>query len=191
MKGGYSIIFQGRKHWSVYIIPSFMCLLGLAFLTIPSDGWRFLGGGLLLIGGGKILSAASVRWTLTEEFLYIKKGVLPWTKTELTVPVSYIYECFAQFGMLGHLLGFGNLVVRRTEGVTTQITETSIAHAKQLAGHINQLVFDRTQKPPLHSQPLQGSPSEELERLGQLRGKGELTSDEYEKLKKHIMDRID
>ncbi len=185
-------IVIGRKHWVAYVLPTLFFLIGVLMLMTSTSFWRFLGGIFIIINGYKLLVLYSVKWTLTSTFLLIEKGIFPWSKIELDIPIFQIYESLIYFGMMGHFLGFGHIRIRRTEGVTSEISETSIRGVKQLSAHINRLIIEYKANentiPAQHS--TKTSLLEDLQTLSALRDKGKITQEEYALLKQRIIDQI-
>ncbi len=181
-----------KKHWATFTIPTLVILLGLIFSQL-STFFKYFGIAMIVLNAIKIYSLTTVKWTLTSTDLYITKGILPWTKTQLQIPIFDIYESLVSYDMFGHIFGFGHITIRRTEGNTTQITETALTGAKNFSGYINQFVQDF--KKNKHNVTIyqttatKQSIREELKHLAELKNNGELTQDEYDKMKKILINR--
>jgi uncharacterized membrane protein YdbT with pleckstrin-like domain len=181
--------FTSKKHWSAYVIPVAVLLSGL-FLCTRSSYLPYIGFGLVLVALRKIIILFTVRWEISDRSLSINKGILPWQKLDMEIPIFNIYESYVTFGMFGHLLGYANIAIRRTEGITTKISETSLTGAKVLSEHINSLIQEHMkQKGTGDYRPDNNSLAQELQRLAQLKNSGELTVGEYEKLKQKLIDK--
>jgi hypothetical protein len=178
-----------KKHWATFIIPGVLVLIGLLFLT-SSTIWKVLGLLLIVFNIIKLISLNSVKWTLTSSDLYITKGFLPWAKTQIQVPIFDIYDSSCSSGMFGHFFGFGHVFIRRTEGNTTQVSETSLVGAKDFSGHINQFVQDYKKSKNniiINQAPINQSIVEELKHLADLKKNGELTQVEYDTMKSRLI----
>ncbi|MCE7042796.1 SHOCT domain-containing protein [Dyadobacter sp. CY312] len=178
-----------KKHWLTFILPGIIVLMGILMLG-SSTVWKVLGAVLILFNVIKLISLGSVRWTLSPAGLYVTRGILPWTKIQMQIPIFDIYESLVSFGMFGHFLGYGHISIRRTEGVTSVIGETSMTGAKEFSGQINQLVQDyKMRKNTLIVNQAYASPSisQQLKHLADLKNSGELTQDEYDTMKSRLI----
>ena len=135
----------------------------------------------------KVLYLASVRWAFNGGELVVTHGVLPWKKSHIQIPVFDIYDSSVTNAFWGHYLHFGHIAIRRTEGMTSHIGERYLGSAVDFSATVNQYVqeFKRSQK----VNPNNGKDiTLELERLSYLKNIGSLTEEEFEKMKKKLID---
>lgn len=180
-----------KKHWSTFTVPAVLILIGF-FMLAAFSFVKYVGIALIIFNAIKILSLKTVKWTLTSNELNITKGILPWAKTEVQIPIFDIYESLVSFGMFGHFFGYGNITIRRTEGITSQITETSLIGAKNFSAEINNLVQQyKKNKHNVTANQLSTTRGvgEELRQLVDLKNNGELTQQEYDEMKQKIISR--
>jgi hypothetical protein len=176
-----------KKHWTAYVVPVAILCIGLFLITMGSY-MLYIGLALIFIALRKVVILSRVRWVLSDNDLLICRGILPWQRTQMQIPIFNIYESYVSFGMFGHFLDYGSISIRRTEGVTSQISETSLAGAKRLSGRINSLVQEYVQQKSGGNHQLnKGSFARELQHLVELRDNGELTAAEYERLKQKLI----
>lgn len=188
-----------KKHWFIYVVPILLVLLGLFLFMMElslTTKWLSI---LLKITSiflvfrqlYKIANINSVSWKLTSTELVVVRGVLPWRKQYLNIPILDIYESLTSSGMVGHFLNFGTIFVRRTEGVTSQISESGMFDVNNFSARLNTYVLNY--KLSQHIVPSANTAStdvsEELNKLIDLRNKGEITVDEYEILKQQLINR--
>ena len=185
--------FVSRKHWIAYVIPAVILLFGILMLT-GTHYWRITG--LLVIVGAacKIISLRTVRWKITPEELDIKGGILPWSRTELNIPIFDVYDAAVSKGMFGYFLGYAHITIRGTEGVTTHTRAKYLAGGTKLSGYINAAV--RAYKERKHTVIInqaapvaENSIADELAKLSELKNNGAITQEEYQRLKENLLNR--
>jgi uncharacterized membrane protein YdbT with pleckstrin-like domain len=183
LNSGYNnkIVYNSRKHWILYVLPVIMILLGLFMLLIRMNSFTLLGIVLLFSSIMYILRVRSVHWIFNEEELIIKKGFLPWNKSNIEIPVEDIYEAFSSGGFWAMVFRFGDLNIRRTEGNTSGFKETVMSNHKFLIESINTKI--RAIKKQKISKNDNSdkiiSVSDELLKLSVLKDKGVLTEEEF------------
>lgn len=182
-----TILAISKKHWSTYIWPAFVVLLGLTFLL--SKNYIF-GSIILIIGVTKILSNKSTSWTLTDEDLIIRSGFLPWRKIYFEIPKEDIYEAFYSYGFFANIFGFGNLTIRRTEGTTSSFSCSGMTNPKEIVGSINSLVREIKKNPKANFLNINSnySVADELQKLVELKNQGLLNEDEFNAQKRKLID---
>jgi hypothetical protein len=95
--------------------------------------------------------------------------------------------------MFGHFLGYGNIKIRRTEGVTSVIYGSALLGAKGFSSQVNGLVqeYKKSKHNTVVNQAATNkSISDELKGLAELRSKGELTQQEFDILKQRYLKEI-
>lgn len=186
-----------KKHWSVYLVPGLIILVALFFVYVSFGiTTKWLSIGLLIFGSivaiSKILNVlylASVTWTFNGGELQVTQGVLPWNKSRIQIPIFDIYDSSVSSGFLGHYLNFGHISIRRTEGMTSQLSESYLGKAVNFSGIVNQYVQEYKKGQNLvNTNPGQTSDvGLELQRLVDLKNTGVLTEEEFERLKKKLI----
>lgn len=185
-------LVHSRKHLAAYVLPVFMLLIisrWVSFDFSSYSGFLFLFIGLptAILCILKIISLRSVSWILTEEELIIKSGYLPWRKIHMVIPIEDIYEALCSHGMFGSLLGYGNISIRRTEGVTSHISYITMDNHKKITGAINSLVRPikkaRVYGPSNPVATYNGSLVDELTQIMALKDQGVITAEEFQALK--------
>jgi hypothetical protein len=151
----------------------------------------YVGIALIILNSLKIYSLTAVKWTLNSTELMTTSGILPWSKVQWRIPVADIYESIYSRNILGHFLGFGNITIRRTDGTATRIYETNLGGARDFSGRITQKVLDfKVGKGINHQTSEINAPFvSELKHLVDLKNKGELTQEEFLKLKERVINR--
>ena len=110
---GEVIVDVVRKHWSVYVLPSLICYLGLVALaaTLFSDvkqAWLPLVAGIVLLGWGgwKALAANLDCFVITNMRVFRVHGVL--SRSLATMPLGRILDITVVKPMTGRILGYGH-----------------------------------------------------------------------------------
>ena len=179
-----------KKHWVNYEVPVTLTLIGIGMAS-ASSFIKYFGYALVMYNLLRIYSISTVKWRLTRSELNISRGMLPWTKNLWQVPIFDIYESTVSYGLFGHILGYGNINVRRTEGVTSVICGSTLAGAKAFSSTLNGLVRDfKTSKNTIVMNQSAGSKtvSDQLVDLADLKSKGELTQQEFDQMKKRLLE---
>ncbi|RUT70261.1 SHOCT domain-containing protein [Flavobacterium cupreum] len=187
-----------KKHWIVYVKPAILILLSLFFIYVALGlQTKWLATVILIFGPIiaisnviKVLNFASIAWSFDGAELLVTRGILPWNKTRIQIPIFDLYDSVVSSGFLGHYLNFGHIGIRRTEGVTSQMGETHLSKAVHFSGIVNQYIQEyKSSRNPLKTVHDEVSNiGIELQRLVDLKNSGALTEEEYERLKKKLMD---
>lgn len=178
-----------KKNWSAYLIPGILILLGLTFLK-QNTFFMIIGILLIVYNAIRVISLMKVKWTLSEGNVFIEGGFLPWAKTEFQVPVFDIYECIYNTNLFSHIVKSGNLNLRRTEGVTSQLTVTSMTNAKEFSAQVNSMVHTYKGKKNnvyVNNSTPSTSASEEIVKINDLKNKGLISESEYQIMKSKII----
>lgn len=187
-----------KKHWTVYIMPGIIILVALFFVYLSFGiTTKWISIGLLVFASivaiSKILTVlnlASVRWSFNGGELLVTKGFLPWKKTHIQIPIFDIYDSSVSSGFMGHYLNFAHISIRRTEGMTSQLSERNLRSAVFFSGIVNQYVqeYKKEQNTTSQNQPRKSDVSLELQRLADLKNTGAITQEEFERLKRKLID---
>ncbi|MFW0739764.1 hypothetical protein [Flavobacterium sp. T12S277] len=188
-----------KKHWTVYFVPGIITLVALFFVYLSFGiATKWISVGLLIFAFltvifkiMNILYLASITWSFNGGELHIIKGVLPWNKTHIQIPIFDIYDSSVSSGFLGHYLNFGHISIRRTEGMTSHLSERYLGRAVCFSGIVNQYVQEY-KKGQNSAKINHGQSSDdiglELQRLVDFKKSGALTEEEFDLLKKKLID---
>jgi uncharacterized membrane protein YdbT with pleckstrin-like domain len=110
---GEVIVDVVRKHWSVYVLPSLICYLGLVALAASlfshvDEAWLPLVAGIALLvwGGWKALAANLDCFVITNMRVFRVHGVL--SRSQATMPLGRILDITVVKPFIGRLLGYGH-----------------------------------------------------------------------------------
>lgn len=202
----------GRKHAIVYVrilIGYGIALLLLAALylflsslsprSIPSVVPLLTLGLIAVVAFFGLLSWMDERrfsWTVADEVLELRTGWLPWRTRYFSIEYETIFESYYTDGLLGQMLHYGTCVIRRTEGVTSKTEEPYVSNVKTLVRAINAKVKERREmlRQPMMvaagatAVPLQSkSIAEQIRELALLKADGTITQEEFETVKRSIL----
>jgi hypothetical protein len=148
----------------------------------------------------RMLWLRSVSWTVTPDGVRVRRGILPWRKLTWYNPWGNLFEAWYQHGFFGFALNYGTAGVTRTEGVTTKMSDSRIHNAKHLTALINDHIQAQRQRMvPVHPfQPVPSAPAAAaavasadpvagLTELSRLLANGDITREEFERLKGRLL----
>jgi uncharacterized membrane protein YdbT with pleckstrin-like domain len=194
------IVYDLRPHWWTLVGPT---LLGVvvavatvaAYVYLPSGS--FQQNGRLAIDGiavvcllvlvvPRYLRWATTHFVLTTDRLIFRSGVL--AKLSKEIPLERVNDVTYSQSIWERLIGAGDLFIEsagergqsvfenipRPEGVQVEIYRQMEANGQRIIGV--------AQRPP--------SVLEELERLANLRDRGAVTNEEFERKKRDLLDRL-
>jgi uncharacterized membrane protein YdbT with pleckstrin-like domain len=194
------VIYDLRPHWWTLVGPILLTVVvaavavaGLAFL--PSSSFQQTGrlaiGGvallcLLVVALPRYLRWATTLFVLTTDRLIFRSGVL--SKLSKEIPLERVNDVTYSQSLWERLIGAGDLFIEsagergqsvfenvpRPEGVQVEIYRQMEANGQRRSGI--------AVRPP--------SVLEELERLANLRDRGAVTNEEYERKKRDLLDRL-
>ena len=194
---------KSRKHWYSYTGNLFLIM----FIGIPciyfyyktekvTEIHPYFRVGILILGlwvlyktiRGIILNSR-VEWIFENNVLTTKSGLLPWRKTEFETDISQIYEAYFTKSFMGTILGFGGLNIRRTNGVTSKIFQFSMNNHKKMVSEINKAISTNKTNRHEKSEVITSKESltDELRKLADLNKDGVISDEEFEKLKRKII----
>ncbi len=159
-----------------------------AFGYLETTAW-VLNGLLVLELIYSLFYLRTVQWIADDEGVRIREGILPWRKHDLLHPYETIFEAYYEFGFFAKLLGYGTCHIRRTEGITTEISSAQMHRASRITGFINEKLkaLRKGQRAPVVAET-RPSAAEELTQLARLRENGTLSEDEFETMKRKIIE---
>jgi uncharacterized membrane protein YdbT with pleckstrin-like domain len=205
------VLYTGRKSFVAYISSTvgsaifigivngvfFAVSWGMAEAEAPQNAFYYLSLAwtginiyLVLTFIYHLFYIRTIKWIVTDEGVTVKQGILPWAKIDFLHPYDTIFEAYYGFGFFAKLFGYGTCHIRRTEGSTTEISEEKMQSAGKIVGLIN----DRLKELKRQMQG-QGTPAaartdaEELAHLAQLKQDGAITAEEFETMKRKVIER--
>ncbi len=188
-------IFIGIVNAIFFGIHWVMIDKGASASVVQYLSWAWIGINvyLVLMAIYRLFYLRSIRWIISDDGVRIVAGILPWAKSDMMHPYETIFEAFYEFGFFAKLFRYGTCHIRRTEGVTTEISQEKMHNAARVSALINEKV--RELRKQAKAQPVvspvvstTSSATEELARLGQLRADGTITDEEFEQMKRKIID---
>lgn len=196
-------MIRSKKHWYAYSLYFILIL----FIGIPSVLFYFFSKGhseihpyirlAVLIFGlwilyksfRRIILNSKVEWLFENNVLTIKSGLLPWKKSIFSVDSSHIYEAYFTKTFIGSILGFGGLHIRRTDGVSSAFYQYTMTNHKKLIKSINDSLVEVKKNQDLKPElaVTKESLPDELRKLADLNKDGIISDEEFEKLKKQLI----
>ncbi|AIY14921.1 SHOCT domain-containing protein [Cellulophaga baltica] len=196
------MFIKSRKHWNAYTTP----ILLIIFIALPAIIFYFKNGNpesykvvkisLLILGViifyksiRKIILNYKVEWIFDGNILIVKSGLLPWKKTHIEMDASQIFEPLNSKNLVGTLLGYGIIKIRRTDGLTTYILEYMMTNSEKIASEISKYIRlnKHQQTSSSNIRVPKESLSDELKKLGDLFKDGVISDEEFEKAKQKII----
>ena len=156
---------------------------------------------------GRVLRWATTHFVLTTERLIFRSGVV--AKFGREIPLERINDVTFSQSLFERMIGAGDLLlesagehgqsrfsnIRDPEAVQLEIYRQMEANDRRRAGYAttqpNPVVADRTPTPPVHTPPARSpTPLDDLERLANLRDRGAVTEEEFQRMKRELLDRM-
>jgi uncharacterized membrane protein YdbT with pleckstrin-like domain len=210
------LIYDLRPHWLTLVVPVLITLVvvvvvGAAWVVVPAGDLQqparlavgLLGVVVLLATVvGRVLRWSTTHFVLTTERLIFRSGVV--AKFGREIPLERINDVTFSQSLFERLIGAGDLLVesagehgqsrfsdlRDPEAVQLEIYRQMEANDRRRAGYAttqpHPAVSDRTPTPPTRS----SSPLDDLERLADLRDRGAITEEEFQRMKRELLDRM-
>ena len=210
------LIYDLRPHWLTLVVPVLltvvvMVAVGAAWVVMPAGDLQqparmavgVLGVVVLLAAvAGRVLRWATTHFVLTTERLIFRSGVV--AKFGREIPLERINDVTFSQSLLERLFGVGDLLlesagehgqsrfsdIRDPEAVQLEIYRQMEANDRRRAGyaatHPDPATPDRTPTPPTRSP----TPLDDLERLANLRDRGAVTEEEFQRMKRELLDRM-
>ena len=194
------IVYDLRPHWWTLAGP---VLVAAVIVAVAVLGWAFLPSGgfqqpvRLVIGGLALLLLLMVvlprylRWVtthfvLTTDRLIFRSGVL--AKFAKEIPLERLNDVTFSQSLWERMIGAGDLFIEsagergqsvfenipRPEAVQVEIYRQMEANGQRMSGVVSRAP----------------SPLDELERLANLRDRGAVTQEEFERKKRDLLDRL-
>jgi uncharacterized membrane protein YdbT with pleckstrin-like domain len=211
------LIYDLRPHWLTLVVPvlitvAVMVAVGAAWVVMPAGDLQQPGrlavgvlGLVVLLATvvGRVLRWATTHLVLTTERLIFRSGVV--AKFGREIPLERINDVTFSQSLFERLIGAGDLLVesagehgqsrfanlRDPEAVQIELYRQMEANDRRRAGYATTqpqpaVPADRT----LPSASRSPSALDDLERLANLRDRGAVTEEEFQRMKRELLDRI-
>jgi len=207
-----------KMHWSTYTMPVIGHVLIIAllfyFMNLSSESPKFAVLSMpLAILVLAVLSRLIYIILYTREFTFIitnqrvrtEWGLLPWQKKMTYLTLDNIFEAYARQGINEKMFNYGNITLIKKDGLRSEYVLRFIPDPLNFLALIN-----REKEQPSYRQVIEAHPvlqpivlpvpgqsassafqiTEQLEKLIQLKKDGNLTEEEFEKLKSKLIQAI-
>jgi uncharacterized membrane protein YdbT with pleckstrin-like domain len=151
---GERIVYRARLHWTIFIIPIVVVLLGAALgvvLSIYEPAYWYLGAILagigLLLAIGPLINYTSSDFAVTNKRVLSKTGFVERESDETLL--SKVEGVSVDQGILGRMLGFGTVTITGSGG--TEDYFTRISHPLELRRQIQNQVVAFEERRGAHS----------------------------------------
>lgn len=155
---GENVVLETREHWKHLLGTMSICLAALAGLVVvlaiaPEDGffswlatlgWVAFAALAVVFGVVPVLAWRSRTYTLTDERLATRKGVI--RRSGRDIPLTRINDVAFDQGLLDRLVGAGTLRVSAASEDGTVVL-VDIPHIQQVALQLNELVRQALDRP--------------------------------------------
>jgi uncharacterized membrane protein YdbT with pleckstrin-like domain len=214
------LIYDLRPHWLTLVVPTLITLavvvaVGAAWVVMPAGDLQqpaqlavgVLGVVVLLATvAGRVLRWATTHFVLTTERLIFRSGLV--AKFGREIPLERINDVTFSQSLFERMIGAGDLLIesagehgqsrfsniRDPEAVQLEIYRQMEANDRRRAGYAttqpHQVIphpgADRTPVPPSRS----STALDDLERLADLRDRGAITEEEFQRMKRELLDRM-
>ena len=211
------LIYDLRPHWLTLVVPVLLTVavvvgVGAAWVVMPAGDLQqparlavgLLGLAVLLVTvAGRVLRWATTHFVLTTDRLIFRSGVV--AKFGREIPLERINDVTFSQSLFERLVGVGDLLlesageqgqsrfsnIRDPEAVQLEIYRQMEANDRRRAGYATTqphpaVPADRTPTPPTRTR----SPLDDLERLADLRDRGAITEEEFQRMKRELLDRM-
>jgi len=210
------LIYDLRPHWLTLVVPVLLTAVvtvavGAAWVVMPAGDLQqparlavgVLGVVVLLATvAGRVLRWSTTHFVLTTERVIFRSGVV--AKFGREIPLERINDVTFSQSLLERLFGVGDLLlesagehgqssfsdIRDPEAVQLEIYRQMEANDRRRAGyaatHPHLAAPDRTPTPPTRAP----TPLDDLERLANLRDRGAVTEEEFQRMKRELLDRM-
>ncbi|HZP35149.1 MAG TPA: PH domain-containing protein [Methylomirabilota bacterium] len=120
---GERVVYKTRLHWILFLRPALVIIAGIALAVVlrpvQDPPWIWLiGAGVVVIGAAWALvhyvELMTSEFAVTTSRLILKVGLISRYTTELLL--SKVESIGIQQGLIGRMLGFGDLIVTGTGG---------------------------------------------------------------------------
>ncbi len=193
------IVYDLRPHWWTLVGP---ILLTAVVAVVATAGWAFLPGGSLqqtgrlVIGGVAILCLvvvvvprylrwATTRFVLTTDRLIFRSGVL--SKLSREIPLERVNDVTFSQSLWERMIRAGDLFIE-SAGERGQSVFQDMPNPEAVQVEIYRQMEANGQR--MSGAARAPSVLDELERLANLRDRGAVTEEEFERKKRDLLDRL-
>jgi uncharacterized membrane protein YdbT with pleckstrin-like domain len=212
------LIYDLRPHWLTLVVPvaitvAVVLAVGAAWVVMPAGDLQqparmvvgVLGVVVLLATVvGRVLRWATTHFVLTTERLIFRSGVV--AKFGREIPLERINDVTFSQSLFERLIGAGDLLVesagehgqsrfanlRDPEAVQLELYRQMEANDRRRAGYATTRPQAAVPDPDRTPTPPSRAPSalDHLERLADLRDRGAVTEEEFQRMKRELLDRM-
>lgn len=197
---GETVVRQFRPHWRMLAIPIFWLIAAVAAIVLvyqkvpPQHGTADLITSLVIAAALIPLTVVPlVRWwfthyVLTDERLMTRSGVIARSGVEL--PLANINDVVFSQSMLERILKSGDLLIE-SAGESGQSRFSDIPYPEEFQSLLYKTREARARRVAIEDNVTADAghdPTEQLERLVKLHREGALSDDEFEQMKRSILD---
>jgi membrane protein YdbS with pleckstrin-like domain len=205
------VLYTGRKSFIAYVSSIFgrvilIVIVNAIFFGVSrwwveaeaprnvlyylSLAWTVVNIYLVLMSIYHLFYIRTIQWIVSDEGVTVKQGILPWAKIDFLHPYDTIFEAYYGFGFFAKLFGYGTCHIRRAEGSTTEVSEDKMQKAGKIVGLINDRLKELKQQMQGQGTPVAArTDAEELAHLAQLKEDGSITYEEFETMKRKVIER--
>ena len=211
------LVYDLRPHWLTLVVPVLLTVavvlaVGALWVVMPAGDLQQPGrlavgvlGLVVLLATvvGRVLRWSTTHFVLTTERLIFRSGVV--AKFGREIPLERINDVTFSQSLFERMIGAGDLLlesagehgqsrfanIRDPEAVQLEIYRQMEANDRRRAGYAttqphHQVAADRTPTPPSRTP----TPLDDLERLANLRDRGAVTEEEFQRMKRELLDRM-
>ena len=211
------LIYDLRPHWLTLVVPVLLTVavvlaVGALWVVMPAGDLQQPGrlavgvlGLVVLLATvvGRVLRWSTTHFVLTTERLIFRSGVV--AKFGREIPLERINDVTFSQSLFERMIGAGDLLlesagehgqsrfanIRDPEAVQLEIYRQMEANDRRRSGFAttqphHQVAADRTPTPPSRTP----TPLDDLERLANLRDRGAVTEEEFQRMKRELLDRM-
>ncbi|MDP9210121.1 MAG: PH domain-containing protein [Actinomycetota bacterium] len=211
------LVYDLRPHWLTLVVPVLLTVavvlaVGALWVVMPAGDLQQPGrlavgvlGLVVLLATvvGRVLRWSTTHFVLTTERLIFRSGVV--AKFGREIPLERINDVTFSQSLFERMIGAGDLLlesagehgqsrfanIRDPEAVQLEIYRQMEANDRRRSGYAttqphHQVAADRTPTPPSRSP----TPLDDLERLANLRDRGAVTEEEFQRMKRELLDRM-
>ncbi|HYN17363.1 MAG TPA: PH domain-containing protein [Actinomycetes bacterium] len=211
------LVYDLRPHWLTLVVPVLLTVavvlaVGALWVVMPAGDLQQPGrlavgvlGLVVLLATvvGRVLRWSTTHFVLTTERLIFRSGVV--AKFGREIPLERINDVTFSQSLFERMIGAGDLLlesagehgqsrfdnIRDPEAVQLEIYRQMEANDRRRSGFAttqphHQVAADRTPTPPSRSP----TPLDDLERLANLRDRGAVTEEEFQRMKRELLDRM-
>ncbi|HSO54942.1 MAG TPA: PH domain-containing protein [Actinomycetes bacterium] len=210
------LVYDLRPHWLTLVVPVLLTVavvlaVGALWVVMPAGDLQQPGrlavgvlGLVVLLATvvGRVLRWSTTHFVLTTERLIFRSGVV--AKFGREIPLERINDVTFSQSLFERMIGVGDLLlesagehgqsrfdnIRDPEAVQLEIYRQMEGNDRRRSGvattQPHPVAADRTPTPPSRSP----TPLDDLERLANLRDRGAVTEEEFQRMKRELLDRM-